>query len=210
MSLQQKYEQVLEQLHKREQYNVDIAKDHIELKHFYELEERAKQEENEQIRQENQILRNEIRKICNDTNKTVNLAKKGYEQNSEEYSQLFRDQNMTHAQNMHVIQDQYKKMSISYKQKKEVLERKWEDYSKRLEMAEKKRKLDLEGYCSDLSNLKKRMVFYQNYIGKLKTLVDKEEENILSAKRKQLYQDMENDIILEDVKEEIEEEEEEE
>lgn len=46
------------------------------------------------------------------------------------------------------------------------------------------------------------MVFYQNYIGKLKMLVDKEEENILSAKRKALYRDMENEVIMEDEKEE--------
>lgn len=206
LDLQEKYQTVLEKLHQTEQYNNDIVKDHIELKHFYDLEERAKQEENEVINQENQMLRNAIRRLVADTNQTVNLAKKDYVQNSEEFSQKFREQNMQHAKNMHVIQEQYKKLSTSYKIKKEILSKKWEDYSKRLATAERNRKLDLEGSCSDLSNLKKRMVFYQNYIGKLKTLVDKEEENILSAKRKQLYQDMENDIILEDVMEEQQEE----
>ena len=34
--------------------------------------------------------------------------------------------------------------------------------------------LDLEGFQSDLSNLEKRIVFYQNYIGKLKKLVDRD------------------------------------
>jgi len=106
---------------------------------------------------------------------------------------------------MHLIKEQYKKMSLSYKCKKEILGKKWAEYSKRVDISEKRRKLDLEGYCSDLANLKKRMVFYQNYIGKLKTLVDREEENILSAKRKQLYMDMENDIILEDEKENFDE-----
>jgi hypothetical protein len=59
-----------------------------------------------------------------------------------------------------MVKEQYKKMSTSYKLKKEILNKKWIDYSKRLDVSEKKRKLDLEGYCSDLSNLKKRMVFY--------------------------------------------------
>ena len=67
-----------------------------------------------------------------------------------------------------------------------------------MNQSETKRKLDLEGYCSDLSNLKKRMVFYQNYIGKLKTLVDKEEDNIISVKRRALFNDMENDVFMEE------------
>lgn len=79
----------------------------------------------------------------------------------------------------------------------------------RVNQSETKRKLDLEGYCSDLSNLKKRMVFYQNYIGKLKTLVDKEEDNIISVKRRALYSDMENDVIMEEDPTQEQEEEEE-
>lgn len=53
LALQQRYQEVLEKLHSTEKYNNDIVKDHLELKHFYELEERAKQEENEQLNQEN-------------------------------------------------------------------------------------------------------------------------------------------------------------
>jgi len=41
--------------------------DHVELKHTFELEERAKQEENEQLNQQNQLMRNEIRSLCKDT-----------------------------------------------------------------------------------------------------------------------------------------------
>lgn len=78
-------------------------------------------------------------------------------------------------------------MSNLFSKKKEVLTDKNEKLGIRVNQSETKRKLDLEGYCSDLSNLKKRMVFYQNYIGKLKTLVDKEEDNIISVKRRALY-----------------------
>ena len=38
--------------------------DHVELKHTFELGERAKQEENEQLNQQNQLMRNEIRSLC--------------------------------------------------------------------------------------------------------------------------------------------------
>lgn len=75
MTLYQRYNEALDKLHQTEKYNNDIVKDHIELKHFFELEERAKQEENEQMNQENQMLRNNIRGICNDTKKVMTQAK---------------------------------------------------------------------------------------------------------------------------------------
>ena len=40
----------MQTLHEKEQYNNDIVKDHITLKHMFEIEERAYQEENEIIR----------------------------------------------------------------------------------------------------------------------------------------------------------------
>lgn len=75
---------------------------------------------------------------------------------------------------MFVIRDQYKKLNDVYSKKKEFLEARLFEQENRLTQSQGKRKLDLEGYQSDLQNLKKRMVFYQNYIGKLKKLVDKD------------------------------------
>ena len=49
LALKSRYTEVMESLHHKEQYNGDIVMDQIELKHIYELEERAKQEENEQM-----------------------------------------------------------------------------------------------------------------------------------------------------------------
>lgn len=116
---------------------------------------------------------------------------------------------MLHAKNMHVIKEQYKKMSNMYKQKKLDLSDKNEYFTGRVDMSEKKRKLDLEGFGADLSNLKKRMIFYQNYIGKLKKLVDKskidkEEDSNISEKQRELYNQMENEVIMEDDAEHME------
>ena len=47
MVLNRQYSETLEQLHEKEKYNQSIVKDHLELKHVFELEERAQQEENE-------------------------------------------------------------------------------------------------------------------------------------------------------------------
>jgi len=61
-----------------------------------------------------------------------------------------------------------------------------------------KRQLDLEGCGSDLANLKKRMVFYQNYIGKLKNLVDRDQSDEMG----QMFGGMDDDVILEQIHEE--------
>jgi len=71
----------------------------------------------------------------------------------------------------------------------------------RLNMMDNKRKLDLEGFASDLANLKKRMIFYQNYIGKLKKLVDKDQEGSRDIHGGIFGMDQE-DVILEEANEE--------
>ena len=49
-----------------------------------------------------------------------------------------------------------------------------EKESKKLQTADRRRKLDLEGYQADLQAMKKKVVFYAKYIQKLKKLVDEE------------------------------------
>ena len=69
-----------------------MVRDHLEAKHVFDLEERAQQEENEAFRQENLHLRNSIRSLTHDMNSTIDEARKNYEQNSEEFSDKFREQ----------------------------------------------------------------------------------------------------------------------
>ena len=80
---------------------------------------------------------------------------------------------------------------------KEKLETKQE----KLERISTKRKLELEGFSSDLSNLEKRMVFYQNYISKLKRLVDQDKVEGFDADQA-AGMDPNQEVILEQVDEE--------
>ena len=76
---------------------------------------------------------------------------------------------------MSLIRDQYNKVSAMHSRKVTTMDEKRDRDFKRLESVSTKRMLDLEGHMADLQNLEKRMVFYQNYIGKLKKLVDKDQ-----------------------------------
>lgn len=196
--LKEKYDEVLKQLHEKEAYNSAIVKDHIELKHVYELEERAKNEENEAIRQENLGLRNQIRALACDTNKSVKLAKTQYEKNAEEFGDKFRAQIRQHSENMSMIRDQYHKLSAVYKKKLELLKDKQGKERLKLDQKSSKRTLDLEGFQSDLQNLEKRIVFYQNYIGKLKKLVDRDARKFEEEYQENFHPNgMGQDVIME-------------
>ena len=46
--------------------------------------------------------------------------------------------------------------------------------TKKMEIAERRRKLELEGYSSDLSAIKKKIIFFQKYIAKMKKAVEEE------------------------------------
>jgi hypothetical protein len=46
--------------------------------------------------------------------------------------------------------------------------------TKKMEVAERRRKLELEGYGSDLSAMKKKLIFYQKFIAKIKKAVDED------------------------------------
>jgi hypothetical protein len=46
--------------------------------------------------------------------------------------------------------------------------------TKKMEVAERRRKLELEGYSSDLSAMKKKIQFFQKYIAKMKKAVEEE------------------------------------
>lgn len=46
--------------------------------------------------------------------------------------------------------------------------------TKKMQTAERRRKLELEGYASDLQSMKKKVLFYSKYIMKLKKLIEED------------------------------------
>ena len=50
-----------------------------------------------------------------------------------------------------------------------------EGLTNKADRVEQRRKLELEGYCADLENMKRKIEFYQKYISKLKSLVEQDQ-----------------------------------
>ena len=103
-------------------------------------------------------MRNTIRGITKKTNEIVSNARKEYVNNAEDFSEKFREQNRSHNENMSIIRDQYNKLQTIYKKKMEVYNDKLAEQNQKLDKFSEKRRLDLEGFHSDLQNLEKRMI----------------------------------------------------
>ena len=72
--------------------------------------------------------------------------------------------------------------------------------TKKMEIAERRRKLELEGYGSDLSAMKKKILFYQKFIAKIKRAVDEDrgQEDEIEMSDEEEHNNEENRISDED------------
>lgn len=50
-----------------------------------------------------------------------------------------------------------------------------------MQVTEKRRKLDLEGYAADLNSMKKKINFYQKYINKLRKLAEENQDGLFKG-----------------------------
>ena len=55
-----------------------------------------------------------------------------------------------------------------------------EKETKKMSVAEQRRRLDLEGYGADLKSMKKKINFYQKYIMKLKNIVEEDQGKLMN------------------------------
>jgi hypothetical protein len=83
-----------------------------------------------------------------------------YEKSTQEYTEKFRLQSRTQKENIAIIKDQYKKVQEIYNRKMQDMQEKLAKETKKMEIAEKRRKLELEGYGADLSAMKKKIQFF--------------------------------------------------
>ena len=88
---------------------------------------------------------------------------------------MFRAQAQQQKEHVQVVKDQYRKVQEIYKRKMEDMQARLHKETKKLEGAERRRKLELEGYGADLQAMRKKAAFYQKYVAKLRKLVEEDE-----------------------------------
>jgi len=141
----------------------------------HELEERRQQEELEQIRQENLAMRETIRQATEKSKQVREKAKNAYISETLEYQERFREQTFLQQENISIIRDQYRKVQEIYKRKTTDMNERLEFLTTKANRVETRRKLELEGSCADLENMRRKIEFYQKYITKLKSLVEQDQ-----------------------------------
>lgn len=99
-------------------------------------------------------------------------------------------------ENIAIIKDQYKKVQEIYKRKMDDMQEKLAKETKKMEVAERRRKLELEGYGADLSAMKKKILFYQKFIAKIKRAVDEDrgQEDVIEMSDEEEHNNEENRI----------------
>jgi hypothetical protein len=61
-----------------------------------------------------------------------------------------------------------------YRRKMAAMQDKLAKETKKMEVAERRRKLELDGYAADLSAMTKKIQFFQKFVAKMKKAVDQE------------------------------------
>lgn len=134
-------------------------------------------------------MREQIRQATMVATKTKTKAKSSYISDTVSYQDKFREQGRIQAENIAIIRDQYRKVQEIYKRKTQEMGERLAKETKRVDMVDTRRKLELEGYGADLQNMKRKIDFYQRYISKLKSLVDEEAANNVAGENN-LYDQM--------------------
>ena len=125
-------------------------------------------------------MRDQIREVSKQTDLKKKEAKNEYQKSAQEYQEKFREQSKMQKENIAIIKDQYNKVQEIYKRKMGDMQDRLSKETKKMETAERRRKLELEGYAADLANMKKKILFYQTYIMKLKKLVDDDQADMIN------------------------------
>ena len=84
---------------------------------------------------------------------------------------------------INIIKEQYDKIQEIYRIKSKNLFDAIEKGKGKLSKGEQRRNLELSGYFEDLKLLEKKATFYENYINKLKHLVEEDAQKMLKKLR---------------------------
>lgn len=201
-------ERALSQLQEQEVFNHQLVRDHVEQLSQFEADERRLQEETEAVRLENALLRDQIRDVAGRAEHKKQEVKGEYERSAQEYAEKFREQSRHQKENIAIIKDQYKKVQEIYRRKMADMQDKLARETKKTEVAERRRKLELDGYAADLSSMHKKIRHFQKYIAKMKKAVEEEEERAQEdlIEMSDEEEKDENENAMEEVQEEAAEE----
>lgn len=119
-------------------------------------------------------MREQIRTATHTTLQTKTKARQDYVNETLAFQEKFREQARFAQENISIIRDQYRKVQEIYKRKMADMKERLESETKKVDRNEERRRLELEGYCADLQNMKRKIEFYQKYISKLKALVEED------------------------------------
>lgn len=154
---QEKLKETTQRNQKLEEDNVKLAKEYFNLRLKVNDIEKRLHEENEVLRLKNSALLNKF-KIYKKQAETENtVSKELADKKAEEYSNKFRNQIRQKDENITILKDQYAQVQAIYLNKVKELEENLTKLAQRYQSLENRRRLENEGFQTDIKNLKKRI-----------------------------------------------------
>lgn len=133
----------------------------------------------ETVRLENTRIGNEIKAWEQKNSNELTFAEDDYEKTTQEYGDKFKDQSNLQSEMISIIKEQYDKIQEIYRIKSTNLIKAIDQIKGKLSKNETRRNLELSGYMEDLKLLNKKVSFYENYVNKLKHLVEEDAQKML-------------------------------
>ncbi len=192
ISASERIEDLIKRNQKLEKLNYELTKDYMHLKYDSSQVERRLYEELELMKLQNESLNFTLNEISSRAKIEKEFSKNDYERKNREISSALRSQIKQKEDHNALIKEQYTQIQKLYSNKMNDLEEKLKMKTQKLKIIEFKRNNDLEGFLNEISQIRKRVKSYENYVFKLKQYLNQDFSN------KQIKEDLEyneNDFI---------------
>eukprot|EP01022_Parablepharisma_sp_SALTPOND_P001081 TRINITY_DN105551_c5_g1_i1.p4 TRINITY_DN105551_c5_g1~~TRINITY_DN105551_c5_g1_i1.p4 ORF type:complete len:271 (+),score=38.37 TRINITY_DN105551_c5_g1_i1:1490-2302(+) len=156
--------------------------DYLTERMKYQGNERRLQEENELLRLEQGELRNTLQNVIAKAESDIKHTANTTEKKADEVVQKYRRQAQVQNENLLIIQvkatlrkniqEQYKRIQEMYLTKIKTLEGQLDKLQKKYKELRTRRNLEIEGYKTDIGQIRKKTRIYDEYLHRVKKLID--------------------------------------
>lgn len=186
ISASERIEDLIKRNQKLEKLNYELTKDYMHLKYDSGQVEKRLYEELEMMKLQNESLNLTINEVSSRAKIEKEFSKNDFERKNREIAAALRSQLKQKEDHNALIKEQYSQIQKLYSDKLIDLEEKLKNKTQKLKIIEFKRNNDLEGFLNEMSQIRKRMKSYENYVYKLKQYLNQD-----TITNKQLKEDLE-------------------
>ena len=173
------------------------------------MNERQVHEENELLRLENDQMRKAVKNVSYKAELETHVTEAETEKRSNEVIGKFRQQSQVHEESLQIIKEQYLRLQEIYLAKIRALEENLKKSNAKCKDLERRRTMEIEGFHRDIDTVKRKTRIYDEYLHRVKRLIDEKPKDVVGIKASIMNIDManregENELDVVPLKEQVE------